>query len=283
MIRISIRKKLHMADGDGTLRIDAELTGQSFTALYGESGAGKTSLLKVLAGLMNPEEGIIEVNGETWLNTHKRINLPAQKRSIGFVFQDYALFPNMTVRENLQYASSHKKELEVIDNLITSVNMQNMADRKPATLSGGQKQRIALIRALVRKPQLLLLDEPLSALDHAMRITLQNELLNLHKQYGLTTLMVSHHLPEIYKMADVVWHLDKGELLSTAHPMAALALEMQDSVNLIGEILSIGSRGIEVMVENRLVLLPVNYDVLLQPGDRVALTCHAADITLKKL
>src|SRR4051812_36434183 len=104
MIKISIRKKLNMAAGAGVLHIDTELTDHSFTALYGPSGAGKTSLLRIIAGLLQPEQGIIEVNGQTWLNTAKKINLPAQKRNIGFVFQDYALFPNMTVEQNLLYA-----------------------------------------------------------------------------------------------------------------------------------------------------------------------------------
>lgn len=283
MIKISIQKQLHLADGNGILNIDVELPAQSFTALYGPSGAGKTTLLRIITGLLNPEKGIIEVNEQTWLNTAKKLNLPPQKRNIGFVFQDYALFPNMTVEENLLYALPANANKSKVQQLIEMTGLQNLSQQKPQLLSGGQKQRVALARALVRQPEILLLDEPLSAVDDATRINLQNELQTIHQHLKLNTLLVSHHIPEIYKLADRVIRIDQGKILQTGTPAQVFGLhQQQGGLILIGEVLFAGSDRIEILTEGNIVQIqPSAQTIGLAAGDKVSI--HAADLSLQKL
>jgi len=283
MIRISIRKKLQMAGGNGLLTVDTELADHSFTALYGASGVGKTTLLRIIAGLLQPEQGIIEVNGKTWLNTAKKINLPAQKRNIGFVFQDYALFPNMTVHQNLLYAIPKGAHTDMADELLITMGLQNLAQQKPEHLSGGQKQRVAVARALVRNPEILLLDEPLSALDDNTRVKLQNELQNIHRQHRLTTLLVSHSKAEIYKLADRVIEIDAGQIMQTGSPAKVFGLpEHQEGINLIGEVLKLEHDEIQVLTGIGIISVkPSAQTAGLAIGDRVSI--HAADLSLQKL
>jgi molybdate transport system ATP-binding protein len=283
MIRISISKKLHLAGGKGELNIDVELNDHSFTALYGPSGAGKTTLLRIIAGLLQPEQGIIEVNGQTWLNTAKKINLPARKRNIGFVFQDYALFPNMTVQQNLLYALPAKADRGKVEIILATMGLQNLANQKPELLSGGQKQRVALARTLVRQPQILLLDEPLSALDNATRVQLQNELQTIHQQYRLTTLLVSHHVPEIYKLAGQVIQIDAGQIINSGTPDHVFGIQMHNGgITLTGEVVTLMPGKIEVLTAYGLISIkPSAQTVDLNIGDKV--TIHAADLSLKKL
>lgn len=184
----------------------------AFVALTGPSGAGKTTLLRVLAGLAMPDRGHVRVGCETWTDTTAGFFMPVRHRSIGFVFQDYALFPNMTVRGNLEYAlgAAHRNEAQA---LLELVELERLAEAYPARLSGGQKQRLALIRALARKPSILMLDEPLSALDPEMRRQLQDELKRLHHRFGTTTFLVSHDTTEILRLADRVVRLEHGRVV----------------------------------------------------------------------
>ncbi|MFD1258649.1 ATP-binding cassette domain-containing protein [Mucilaginibacter terrae] len=283
MIRISIRKKLHLAGGNGELNINTELDDRSFTALYGPSGAGKTTLLRIIAGLLQPEEGIIEVNGQTWLNTAQKINLPPQKRNIGFVFQDYALFPNMTVERNLLYAQPPNGNKNKVGNLLHTMGLQNLAHQKPELLSGGQKQRVALARALMREPQILLLDEPLSALDDATRHHLQTELQVVHQQYNLITLLVSHHIPEVYKLAQRVIQIEAGQIIKTGSPAQVFSLhQASQGLNLIGEVVSVSAEHVEILTGHNLINIKPSYQTIgLAIGDKVSI--HAADLSLQKL
>ncbi|EGI1613008.1 sulfate/molybdate ABC transporter ATP-binding protein, partial [Campylobacter jejuni] len=180
---------------------------------FGESGAGKTTLLKIIAGLIKPEFGRIEVGDELWFDTQKNVNLAIQKRKIGFVFQDYALFPNMSVKENISYAATSKQKAE---ELLSLMNLENLAKIYPKNLSGGQAQRVALARALAREPQILLLDEPLSALDFKMRSFLQDELVKILQHFKITTLLVSHDLAEIYKLSHRILELSDGKIIKDA-------------------------------------------------------------------
>ncbi|MEJ2584188.1 MAG: ATP-binding cassette domain-containing protein [Robiginitalea sp.] len=194
MISCAIEKVLSAAGGEMKLHLELELKKGELITLYGESGAGKTSALRMLAGLLTPDRGRIVVGGHTWFDSEKNINLKPQQRNLGFVFQDYALFPHMTVRENLEYGARQGKDNALVSHLIEMVALGDLQNRKPDTLSGGQKQRVALARALVGKPELLLLDEPLSALDARIRSKLQDDILALHREFGLTTLLISHDL-----------------------------------------------------------------------------------------
>ncbi len=218
MIKLDIKKQLLAADGNLELNISLNIAEREFVTLYGKSGAGKTTTLRILAGLTNPDEGHIQVGEEIWFDSKKRINLPTQKRRIGFVFQDYALFPNMTVHRNLVYALASRQDAGIVETLLEMVDLKNLADRKPDTLSGGQRQRVALARALVRRPKILLLDEPLSALDMEMRLKLQDEILNLHKQFNMTTILVSHTLTEIFRLSSRVVVIDRGKIIKSGKP-----------------------------------------------------------------
>lgn len=270
MIRIRIRKKLNMAAGVTDLVVDAELPLQNITALYGPSGSGKTSLLKIIAGLMQPDEGFIMVNNEVWLDTSNKINLPPQKRNVGFVFQDYALFPNMTVEENLRYACGKNVDEGLIKHLLTVTGLSTFANHKPATLSGGQKQRVALARTLVRKPSLLLLDEPLSALDNETRIQLQHQLLQFQKEYGFSALLVSHDVAEVYHLAKRIISIDAGKVMKVGTSAEVFSLATNtDQIRLIGQVISTNNEMMEVLVDQRLYQL--KYVQGLSVGDKVSL------------
>ncbi|ENJ6154829.1 sulfate/molybdate ABC transporter ATP-binding protein, partial [Campylobacter jejuni] len=195
------------------LELNTCLKANEITAIFGESGAGKTTLLKIIAGLIKPEFGRIEVGDELWFDTQKNVNLAIQKRKIGFVFQDYALFPNMSVKENISYAATSKQKAE---ELLSLMNLENLAKIYPKNLSGGQAQRVALARALAREPQILLLDEPLSALDFKMRSFLQDELVKILQHFKITTLLVSHDLAEIYKLSHRILELSDGKIIKDA-------------------------------------------------------------------
>ncbi|ENI6172213.1 sulfate/molybdate ABC transporter ATP-binding protein [Campylobacter jejuni] len=213
MIKIDIKLPINTAKGKKQLELNTCLKANEITAIFGESGAGKTTLLKIIAGLIKPEFGRIEVGDELWFDTQKNVNLAIQKRKIGFVFQNYALFPNMSVKENISYAATSKQKAE---ELLSLMNLENLAKIYPKNLSGGQAQRVALARALAREPQILLLDEPLSALDFKMRSFLQDELVKILQHFKITTLLVSHDLAEIYKLSHRILELSNGKIIKDA-------------------------------------------------------------------
>ena len=242
MLELSLQKQLHSATGEMLLDVQMRLESNAFATLFGPSGAGKTTILRMLAGLIPPDHGRIVVDGVTWFDdgaTGKKINLPPQQRSIGYVFQDYALFPNLTVRGNVAYATS-KDQSAWVDRLLSMTGLSELHDRLPQTLSGGQKQRVALARALARKPTLLLLDEPLSALDGALRLQLQDELLRLHQECGLTTLLVSHDVGEVFKLSQQVIQLESGKVVRSGSPAEVfLQQRVQGKLNLRAQVLAI--------------------------------------------
>jgi molybdate transport system ATP-binding protein len=216
MIKIDINKKLHGANGQMDLDVNLNINEGNFIALAGQSGSGKTTLLRILAGLEDAN-GTIKIGEVIWLDD-KNV-LPAQKRKIGFVFQDYALFPNMSVEENLLFVNKDKK---LANHLLDLTELSELKNRVPNTLSGGQKQRVSLCRAMMNRPKLLLMDEPLSALDPAMRTKLQNEILTLHKEFGTTTIMVSHDPSEIYRLASRIVVLNQGVIIDDGTPKDVL-------------------------------------------------------------
>ncbi|OCM00460.1 Spermidine/putrescine import ATP-binding protein PotA [Aliarcobacter thereius] len=206
MIDLNIKKELHGSTGKMLLDIDLSIKTGEFVALSGISGSGKTTILRVLAGLENANGKII-VDNEIWLDD--KFIKPVQKRDIGFVFQDYALFPNLTVIENLLFV---KKDKELAKYLLNLTDLYELKNRYPSSLSGGQKQRVSLCRSLMKRPRILLMDEPLSALDPHMRLKLQDEILALHKEFKTTTIMVSHDPSEMYKLASRVLVLKEGKI-----------------------------------------------------------------------
>lgn len=240
MIAVDITKHLDTAEGSIHAHFDLTIRDGEFLTLFGASGAGKTTLMRMIAGLETPDGGIIEVDGEVWFESTKKINLPPQKRSIGFVFQDYALFPSMSVRENLLFAAETAEQKQGVDELIDLIELSNLSDRRPDTLSGGQKQRVALARALVRRPKILLLDEPLSALDPSMRQKLQDELSLIHSRLGVTTLLVSHDIAETVKLSDRLASVVSGRIERLCEPMEFFSSQtLSGKLQLIGEVLKI--------------------------------------------
>lgn len=240
MIEFKINKKLQSATGEITLNLNFKIKENTFVTLYGASGSGKTTTLQILSGLQNPDEGIIRVNNEIWFDSNSKKNLPPQKRKIGYVFQDYALFPNMTVRENLIFALEKGQNKSIVDELLRTIELVSLQNQKPNQLSGGQQQRVALARALVRKPDILLLDEPLSAIDTEMRLKLQDYLLEAHQKYNLTTILVSHDIAEIYKLSDQVIVIENGTTLKQGTPSEVFSNQSNSGkFQFIGQILKI--------------------------------------------
>ena len=187
--------------------------GGGITVLFGSSGAGKTTILRCLAGLERPDAGTIHFGGQCWFEAGRNFSLPARKRKTGFVPQDYALFPHLTVARNIGYGldqmSAPERERRVTEHL-SWLGLAGLAGRRPGELSGGQQQRVALARAVVRRPELLLLDEPFAALDTPARLRLRGELRTLLRQTGIPTVLVTHDRHEALALGDEVVVLHGG-------------------------------------------------------------------------
>ena len=281
MINITIQKELHGAAGNMQLAVNLNIKKGEFVALSGKSGSGKTTLLRILAGL-EAAEGCITVATKEWLN--EKTSLAVQKRAIGFVFQDYALFENMTIEQNLLYAANDK---ELAAHLLELTELTELKNRYPHALSGGQKQRVSICRALMKRPKILLLDEPLSALDSAMRTKLQNELLTLHKEFQTTTIMVSHDPSEIYRLASRVIVLENGAVVNDGKPTDVL-LKKQGSqkFSFEGELFEIKKVDVIfialVAIGQQLVEVVLSHNEAdkLTIGDKVTLSTKAFSPTL---
>jgi len=258
MLRVNVIKRLTTAEGPLDLRVDLSVPKGQFVTLFGPSGTGKTTILRMIAGLVKPDEGSIEVDGRVWFDSAKRINLPARKRSTGFVLQEISLFPNMTVRENLEYALDDKKKIGLIDEFLNTIALTELQYRKPEQLSGGQRQRVALIRALLREPSIYLLDEPLAALDGEMRLRLQDEIIRLYRKTNTTTVFVSHDIPEVFKLAGEVFVLNAGKIIKSGPAQEVFcAHQISGKFKFPGEVLEIrkdqGVHILTVLVGNNLV------------------------------
>ncbi|WP_247233302.1 ABC transporter ATP-binding protein [Telluribacter sp. SYSU D00476] len=242
---ISIRHNLNTAQGVISLEVALAVQPGTILALTGPSGAGKTTLLRIVAGLIQPQAGLVRHGSEVWTDTTGRVFRAPQRRPVGFVFQDYALFPHLTVRQNLTFALDKGQEEAIVDELLRAVELTELAGQKPAQLSGGQQQRVALARALVRKPQVLLLDEPLAALDRDMRYRMQDLLLDLHRRYRFTMILVTHDLAEIFRLADRVARIEGGRVAQEGSPGEVYThrQELSQEPLLYGEVLSVEANG----------------------------------------
>jgi molybdate transport system ATP-binding protein len=266
-------KALHTAAGPRTLDVRLTLAPGELLAISGPSGAGKTTLLRLLAGLDRPDGGFIRSEDKTWYSQVPRQWMPPQQRPLGFVFQDYALFPNMTVRQNLAFAAAGQPQpARIIQDLLASLELTELAERRPAVLSGGQQQRVALARALARRPRLLLLDEPLSALDLPTRQRLQQVLAEVHRQFELTTILISHDPAEISRLAARVLELELGQARRVGPPAPAAAPLLGHVVAVLPDgRLQVGLAGGSTLVE-----VPAPPGSTYAPGDEIGLTLEVA-------
>ncbi len=214
MLHVHLEKQLRDFKLDLSFKIGAEIL-----VLFGASGAGKTMTLNCIAGLLAPDAGAIHFNGRALYDSAARVNLPARARRVGYVFQQYALFPHLTARENIAFGLRGAPDAPArVDEMLALVGLAALAARYPAQLSGGQQQRVALARALAPRPDLLLLDEPFSALDAPTREQLRRDLRALQKQFAIPTVFVTHDLGEAYFLADQLAVMERGEILQSGAP-----------------------------------------------------------------
>ena len=254
-----------------------------FLSILGPSGCGKTTLLRLIAGLESHSEGRVIIDGRDVSGS------PVSKRNVGIVFQSYALFPNLSARNNIAYGlksrGAGREEIEArVDELLDLVGMRGMGRKFPAQLSGGQQQRVALARSLAVSPGLLLLDEPLSALDAKVRLLLRGEIRQLQKRLGITTVMVTHDQEEALTMADRILVIEKGRLVQDGTPhdvydrpatpfVASFIGAMNfipDAVKVHDGLYGLGGHQVQVGMENGSALLP--------PGSRVTIAIRPEDV-----
>lgn len=212
MLEVEIRARVR----DFVLRVAFKVHNGELLALFGPSGTGKSLTLRCLAGLLRPEAGRIVLNGRTLFEAAARVDLPPQARRVGYVPQHYALFPHLTVTENIGYGLHDQPAAERrvrVAEMVKLMRLEGLETRRPHQLSGGQQQRVALARALITEPEALLLDEPFAALDGAIRGRLQNELLALQRRFRIPTLLVTHDLAEAYALSDRLAVFEGGQVL----------------------------------------------------------------------
>lgn len=211
-------------------------------ALFGASGSGKTLTLQSIAGLFSPQDGYIAINDTVFYDTKKTVNMPARSRRLGYLFQDYALFPHMTVEENIAFSfttkkrKKHTKSKEVVDRLLNIFELTAVAKKYPEKISGGQKQRTALARALAPEPSILLLDEPFSALDPLLRQRVRKQCSEILKKLNIPTIIISHDPEDVFSVADNVVLYEKGQT-SVSYPVVALEAYSSEQSPLLQELI----------------------------------------------
>jgi len=232
-LEVDIKKKI----GKFELNVKFDAESRSHIGILGASGCGKSMTLKCIAGIVKPDEGRIVLNGKVLFDSKNKINLPPQKRRVGYLFQNYALFPNMTAEKNIaigirdskgdtqeskndsksgtkKYSKSNARKQEIVKALVVKFHLEGLEERYPTELSGGQQQRVALARMLANEPDIIMLDEPFSALDSFLKEELQRELYNIMKEYDGEVLMVSHSRDEVFKLTEKLVIMDSGEIVT---------------------------------------------------------------------
>lgn len=218
---IDVDIQLQMQDGQRSFALAARFaTGAGFAALYGPSGSGKSLTLRAMAGLLRPTAGHIRLHGRTLFDAASGVDVPPAQRGVGFLFQDYALFPHLSVRENVAFGlvtwprrrppARHRERVQA---LLEGFGLAALAESRPRTLSGGQQQRVALARALACEPQVLLLDEPFAALNPMLRGELRTELADVRRQWGIPAVMITHDADDVLALADVAFVYQDGQVV----------------------------------------------------------------------
>lgn len=262
VIDLSVQASLKGRHGAFSLDISLR-SSASRLVLFGPSGSGKTLTLQMIAGLVHPQKGHIVMDDTVFFDSSQGINLPARKRRIGYMFQDYALFPHMTVRQNLAFAL-HQQEKhvpvvgsafravfpsrlsaeqnEAIQMILELLEITHLAERRPSQISGGQKQRVALARALLISPRLLLLDEPFAALDPLLRIRMRKEIAGILDNCGVPLIMITHDPEDVDAFAEDLAVYADGRILAMEHDFHSRSLFAQDSLSYLSDILSRGGQ-----------------------------------------
>jgi len=272
--------RVDLSHGLRSFRLELALdVGRGTVALVGPSGAGKTSVLRAIAGLLDPERGCIVADGEIWLDTDRGVALPPERRSVGLVFQEYALFPHLTVRGNIGFAGKAQ-----VDELLERFRIGHLADTRPRELSGGERQRVALARALARRPRVLLLDEPLSALDAHTKAAVRSELHEFLRTTSLPTLLVTHDFEDAAALASRIGVIVDGRILQVGSPDELVATPADAFVasftgaNLLHGVASPGPAGL-----TQVVLETGGLAYTTDPGEgHVALAVYPWDVSVAR-
>lgn len=227
---MSLLVDIEKTAGDFHLKMQFEAE-NGVLSLLGASGCGKSMTLKCIAGIETPDRGKIVLNGVTFFDSEQHINLPPQKRRVGYLFQQYALFPNMTVRQNIRCGCRDRKTADAaVAEIIRAMQLEGLENLRPAALSGGQQQRVALARILVNEPEVLLLDEPFSALDSHLRLQLEQEVRRVTRAFGKPVIFVSHNREEVFRLTDRIALMKAGHIETVGEKNAVFA----DPVTLSG-------------------------------------------------
>jgi len=284
-IRLSVDFK------DFALNVDLALPGRGVSALYGHSGSGKTTCLRCIAGLEKAADGLIRINGETWQDSARGVFLAPHKRSLGYVFQEASLFPHLTVKGNLEFGlrriPAHERRVQ-LDHASELLGIDHLLTRQPGNLSGGERQRVGIARALLTSPKLLLLDEPLAALDTKRKSEILPYLERLHDELEIPMLYVSHSQDEVARLADHLVLLNDGKVLASGPIGETLArldlpLAMGDDAGVVIEGTVIAYDSAYQLLTVRLPDSPLTIRVAhspLQPGKPLRFKIQARDVSL---
>jgi len=286
---ISVTKKLRGQNGEFIFSCDFQNNKSELISIFGPSGSGKSTLLRMIAGLEKPDSGRIKISNTTLFDSSSGINLTPQKRKIGFVFQEYSLFPNMNVFENILFAQP-KQNIGKARELLELTELAELADAYPSQISGGQKQRVAIARAIAREPDILLLDEPFSALDVAVKRKLHDELLRLKTALNIPIIFVSHDKEEVFRLSDKVGMVKNGAISKILEPSEAFFdSKFSSKFSFLGTILSIKKIDIayiaHLSVAGQIVQVLMSENDLeeLKVGDEVQVGVKAFNPIIKKL
>lgn len=274
MMELKFHTSFKHSSGNFKLEADLEISPGEIIAIYGPSGAGKTTFLRSIAGLIEPDGGFITVNAKTWFNSFQRKHLQPQQRSIGYVFQENNLFPNMTALGNIAFgANQHQKN--TAEQLLAQIGLSEKAGVYPNRLSGGQQQRIAIARALIRQPQVLLLDEPFSALDHENQLQVEQTMVELRKSNAPTTLIVTHDLATVFRLADRVIHLNNGKVQAFGTPENVFStVEAMQGIRQLAHVIACDASTLKVLINRQKITLnQPSFDVVV--GDQLLVIATA--------
>jgi len=282
--------KVHFKKSFNNFELDAEFSipGQGFTILFGPSGTGKSTLLNCMAGITKADQSFFKIDGHLLDDSYKKINVPSHQRHIGYVFQDKNLFPHLTVEQNLHYAikrnqkqSQHFSFHDVVD----IFKIAPLLSQMPSQLSGGQKQRIALARAILSQPDILILDEPLSALDYAAKQELMPYLLTIHAELKLPVIYVSHDLREIFQLGDYILIIDQGRIIDQGK-LIDLCLTQPLLTQQEGSSFILQGNVVEISDTYRTTKIDISGQEFIltgtkwKPGQQLRILVHASDVSL---